>query len=82
MLYDENEYEYEYNRTVSDCKEFSYDDDAFDYTDEEKEQMEKWENWYEETFNNQVNYGSDGNYCVFYLICYFYWQLPSLLYLI
>lgn len=52
MLCDENEYEYEYNRTVADCEEFSYDDDMFDYTDEEKEQMEKWESWYEETFNN------------------------------
>jgi hypothetical protein len=51
MSFDEIEYEYEYDRTVSDCEELSYDDDNWDYSQEEQEQIEKWENWYETTFN-------------------------------
>ena len=46
------DYEYEYNKTVSDSEEFSYDDDSWDYDDEERAELavleEEYSNWYEE----------------------------------
>ena len=45
------DYEYEYNRTVSDSEEFSYDDDSWEYDDEERSEVavleEEYRSWYE-----------------------------------
>jgi len=50
--YATEDYEYEYNRTVSDSEEFSYDDDGWDYDDEERAELavleEEYLNWHEE----------------------------------
>jgi len=49
--YANEDYEYEYNRTVSDSEEFSYDDDSWDYDNEEREEVaileEEYRSWYE-----------------------------------
>ncbi len=54
--YANEDYEYEYNRTVSDSEEFSYDDDGFDYDDEERAEVavleEEYLNWHEEVMRS------------------------------
>jgi len=49
--YANEDYEYEYNRTVSGSEEFSYDDNSWDYDDEEREEVaileEEYRSWYE-----------------------------------
>jgi hypothetical protein len=49
--YANEDYEYEYNKTVSDSEEFSYDDNSWDYDDEEREEVaileEEYRSWYE-----------------------------------
>ena len=49
--YANEDYEYEYSRTVSDSEEFSYDDDGWDYDNEEREEVaileEEYRSWYE-----------------------------------
>lgn len=49
--YISEDYDYEFNRVVSDSEEFSYDDDGFDYDDEERSEIaileEEYRSWYE-----------------------------------
>ena len=54
--YISEDYDYEFNRIVSDSEEFSYDDDGFDYDQEERSEVaileEEYLNWYENEVNN------------------------------
>ena len=49
--YTSEDYDYEFNRIVSDSEEFSYDDDGFDYDDEDRSEVaileEEYRSWYE-----------------------------------
>jgi hypothetical protein len=49
--YANEDYDYEFNRVVSDSEEFSYDDDGWDYDDEERSEVaileEEYRSWYE-----------------------------------
>ena len=49
--YISEDYDYEFNRVVSDSEEFSYDDDGWDYEDEERSEVaileEEYRSWYE-----------------------------------
>ena len=47
--YISEDYDYEFNRVVSDSEEFSYDDGTFDYQENETAEMREWEEWYEQT---------------------------------
>jgi len=54
--YISEDYDYEFNRIVSDSEEFSYDDDGWDYEDEERSEVaaleEEYLDWYESEINN------------------------------
>lgn len=45
--FEDDAYEYEYDRVIEDSDDFySYDDEQFDYTEVEKAEMRQWEQWY------------------------------------
>jgi len=54
--YISEDYDYEFNRIVSDSEEFSYDDDGFDYDQEERSEVaileEEYRSWYENEMSN------------------------------
>lgn len=55
-FFDQEDYDYEFGRVVSDSEEFSYDDDGFDYDNEEREEVatleEEYRSWWENEMSN------------------------------
>ena len=55
-IFNQEDYEHEFGRVVSDSEEFSYDDDGFDYDNEEREEVatleEEYRSWWENEMSN------------------------------
>jgi len=54
-IFNQEDYEHEFGRVVSDSEEFSYDDELFDYEDSERQEVAIFEEEYRSWWENEMS---------------------------